>query len=119
MLDEDWIGFDFDGTLARDDNVDFPALGEPIQPMVNLMKKYIILGTKVKVVTARMSDPNPSRRVMHRRMIQEWLAKHVDANTDIEITCMKDFRMKLLYDDRARQVIRNKGVVVENTSENS
>jgi len=31
---------------------------------------------------------------------------------ELEVTCQKDHRMDLIFDDKARQVRRNRGVIV-------
>jgi hypothetical protein len=44
--------------------------------------------------------------ILHSRMVK----KHIGQK--LEVTCVKDFKMKLLYDDRAIQVKKNTGKCV-------
>ena len=51
-----WYGFDLDGTLAKYDKWEgIDHIGEPIEPMVNLIKKMHSEGRVVKILTARVA----------------------------------------------------------------
>ena len=51
-----WYGFDLDGTLAKYDKWEgFDHIGEPVKPMVGLIKKMHDEGKVVKILTARVS----------------------------------------------------------------
>jgi hypothetical protein len=100
-----WIGVDFDGTIAKYDGWNDGKIGEPIALMLDFVKKLISDGAKVKIFTARASDP------MMIPPIKEWCKKH--GLPDIEITNVKDPDMVKLYDDRATKVIPNTGIVLE------
>lgn len=51
-----WVGFDLDGTLAKYEGWKGPeSIGEPIAPMIDLVKDYLAAGTEVRIVTARAS----------------------------------------------------------------
>ncbi len=97
---EGWIGVDLDGTLAYydgfkgDDHV-----GEPIEPMVRRVRKWLREGKDVRLLTAR--KPHPA--------IRRWMVEHLGAL--IPITSTKDRDMQALYDDRVVQVERNTGAV--------
>lgn len=53
---EGWYGFDLDGTLAKyDEWKGIGHIGEPIAPMVELMKKMHDEGKVVKIMTARVA----------------------------------------------------------------
>ena len=93
-----WVGFDFDGTLAVERTF------EPITPMVNRMRRYIKDGYEVRILTARGND------AAGIQLVKNWLKKH--NFPDLKVTSRKDYQMIVLYDDRARQVIQNTGVVV-------
>lgn len=62
-----WYGFDLDGTLAKYDKWEgIDHIGEPVKPMVDLMKKMHAEGKIVKILTARVAPranvetkPNP------------------------------------------------------------
>lgn len=104
---EPWYGVDLDGTLARCDieKNGVEDIGEPVPLMMEAVKGWLALGIKVKIFTARAS------REDHIPPVQKWLDKH--GLGFLEITCKKDFKMILLFDDRARQVIENTGKIVE------
>jgi hypothetical protein len=101
-----WIGVDLDGTLARDlGNRRGDEIGNPIEPMLIRVKKWVAEGKTVKIFTARASSP---RQV---GMIKKWLANH--GLPDLEITNVKDLRMIELWDDRCVQVMTNSGEPVK------
>jgi len=93
-----WVGFDFDGTLAREHSF------EPVLPMVNRLRKYLDKGVEVRILTARGND------AAGINLVKTWLREH--NLPDLKVTSNKDYQMIVLYDDRARQVIQNTGVVV-------
>lgn len=94
---DNWIGFDFDGTLARTDNPGhfqppYP-LGEPFPEMLDAAKKLIAQGVTVKIFTARACEPAAIP------VVQQWAIKH--GLGPIEVTNVKDFYLIRFYDDRA------------------
>ena len=101
-----WIGVDLDGTLAE--YTEFKgceSIGKPILKMVEYVKDLINKGENVKIFTARI-DGHPEVVTC----IQQWLQ---DVGLPIlPVTNIKDPGMKLLIDDRARQVIQNTGKFV-------
>lgn len=114
-----WVGFDFDKTLATDEPGDMSGkLGEPVPAMVTLAKEYIAAGIEVRILTARVWVPRDERwtpdlaqecgRV--RIAIMDWAEKHLGKR--VAVTCEKDPKMELLYDDRVRQVEANTGKLV-------
>lgn len=133
---EGWIGFDLDGTLAKYDGWrGIDHIGEPVGPMVALIKKMHAEGMRVKILTARFSP----RAVAELRLnpylenhwciespddmpwalkgqwtalefIQDWCWKHLGFVP--EVTHEKDHLMLDLYDDRCHQVEPNTGVVI-------
>jgi hypothetical protein len=114
-----WIGVDFDGTLAQYGGwVDASHCGEPIEPMVARVKQWLAEGREVRIVTARCW---PVPIVLHDEVcsgggnversvyaIQQWCRQHI--GQVLTITCMKDYGMIELWDDRAIQVRPNTGV---------
>jgi len=95
-----WIGVDFDGTLATYDHYRGDEhTGEPIEPMVRLVRKWLREGKDVRLFTAR--KPHPALR--------RWMVEHLGAL--LPITATKDPGMQLLIDDRAIGVERNTGVL--------
>ena len=110
-----WIGFDLDGTLAMYGGVTAGAIGEPIPEIAQLAKRYIESGHLVKIVTARVSASEPEEVELQTQLIEQWCEEHI--GEILEITCRKDYQMLILYDDRAIQVVKNKGVCVEDVVE--
>lgn len=104
--DEDWIGVDLDGTLAKYDGYKGATkIGEPIPAMVKRIRRWVGHGKKVKVFTARADD---ERSV---NAIKKWLKAH--ELPDLEVTNLKDQHMTELWDDRAVGVEKNTGKVKE------
>jgi hypothetical protein len=130
----DWVGFDFDRTLATYTKWSGPAvLGQPITPMVDLLletKKH----TNVKIFTARIWPvleliPNvrtiwdPRHKTMPERTtgaadacvaLQKWCEQHLGFIPNL--TCIKDIHCTRLYDDIAVQVIPNTGKIVQHAA---
>ncbi len=94
---DNWIGFDFDGTLARTDNpghFDPPyPLGEPFPEMLLAAKTLLAQGVRVKIFTARACEPEAVPPV------QDWTEKYGLGR--LEVTNLKDFHLIRFYDDRA------------------
>ncbi|WP_163834583.1 hypothetical protein [Spartinivicinus ruber] len=97
-----WIGVDLDGTLAHYDKWRGPEhIGEPIKPMLDRVKNWVLQGQEVKIFTARASVPE------YLPYVEKWLTEHGLAG--LEVTNVKDFRMIELWDDRCVQISTNKG----------
>jgi hypothetical protein len=100
--DKAWIGVDLDGTLAHYNKFrGIEHIGKPIPIMLYRVRKWIEKGYKVKIVTARASEPNGIPPV------EAWLKKY--GLEGLEVTCKKDFDMIELWDDRAVRVMSNTG----------
>lgn len=101
---EEYIGVDLDGTLAKhlDGDFDKDKIGDPIPAMVEKIEKAIASGKKVKIFTARAAEKE------NIPPIKAWLEKH--DLLDLEVTNEKDPGMTEIWDDRARQVKKDKGV---------
>lgn len=118
-----WIGVDLDGTLAFDivgEEYDPSIIGPPVPAMVAIVKEHLANGDHVRIFTARAStrdwhtvfDGTETEYRRHvERVIEAWCLEHL--GVELEVTCEKDYLMKMLYDDRAKQVIRNEGSVIE------
>ncbi len=101
-----WIGVDLDGTLAHYDTWNGPGhIGPPVPVMVDRVKRWLEAGHKVKIFTARVSHEPQADEV--RAAVAEWLVKH--GLPVLEVTCIKDFAMIELWDDRCVQVRPNTG----------
>jgi len=72
--------------------------------MLSLVKELINNGNRVKIFTARASEPEQIE------LIKAWLADN--GLPELEITNIKDYGMIRLYDDRAVQVVANTGELV-------
>lgn len=97
-----WIGFDLDGTLAHYRGWVGPDhIGDPIAPMVELVKKLIANGQEVRIFTARAAIPEQIPPII------EWCKRHI--GFELPVTNVKDFGMIELWDDRCVQVIPNAG----------
>ncbi len=93
-----WVGVDFDGTLATYDHYrGDDHVGDPVEPMVRLVRKLLHEGTEVRLFTARKPHP----------ILRKWMKEHL--GQVLPITNVKDPGMIALYDDRAINVKRNTG----------
>lgn len=105
---EPWVGFDLDKTLAHYDKFKGPLeIGKPIPAMINQLKQHLAAGDNVRILTARVSN-DPDGKI--ERTIQAWLQKNV--GMAVPVTDKKDEFMSRLYDDKAIQVVPNKGTIV-------
>lgn len=96
-----WIGVDLDGTLAHYEGWGDGSIGEPVLPMIQRVRNWLIQDKTVKIFTARASDESEKKKV------EEWLKTH--GLEQCEVTNVKDFAMIELWDDRAIRVMVNKG----------
>lgn len=109
-MNNSWIGFDLDGTLAKYNGWQGnDIIGEPIKPMVDLLLDYIAGGTQVRIMTARVSSVNPYASDA-RNAIETWCIMNL--GMVIPITSEKDFGMIDLYDDRCHHVEANTGRII-------
>ena len=100
-----WVGVDLDGTLSRDDAAGhflppYP-LGEPIPEMLELVKSLQAADVTVKIFSARACEPESIP------IIQAWAEKHGLGR--LEVTNRKDYDLIRYYDDRAIQMVPNRG----------
>lgn len=82
--------------------------------MVARVKKWLDEGKKVRIMTARVfSDGSVTRDrevYLATKYIHGWCLEHL--GLVLPVTCVKDFGMITLYDDRAVQVELNTGRIV-------
>lgn len=109
-----WIGVDLDGTLAHYDGWKGAAhIGEPIPKMLGRVHLWLAMKHTVRIFTARVSgivSADPARRreaIKAREHIQGWLQRV--GLPKLDVTCVKDFEMIALWDDRATPVEFNTG----------
>lgn len=105
-----WIGADLDGTLAEYSSWNGGKIGKPIPAMVKHVKKLLKLGWEVRIFTARMSDPDKREQAKTVEAINAWCEEHIGQK--LKATCVKDFSMVCLYDDRCVQVEKNTGRII-------
>lgn len=103
-----WVGVDLDGTLAKYSGYN-KHIGEPIPTMINRVRRWVSDGREVRIVTARVAPQHPDR-VEQLTLIHEWVNEHI--GYPIEVISYKDHEMKVLYDDRVRQVEEGTGRLV-------
>ena len=121
-----WIGVDLDGTLAEYDHWrGEDHIGAPIKPMVDRVKRWIAEGKEVRIVTARSFHPQMIEHGFHvssmsrkeaTDAIKAWWVEHI--GQELPIQCFKDYGMIELWDDRAKQVIPNTGIALEEITPN-
>jgi hypothetical protein len=119
-----WIGVDLDGTLAQYDGwKGHEHIGEPVPAMLERVKGWIGEGREVRIFTARVwpitavawpDQPVPvpdgergAQAFAALCAISAWLKTHV--GQALPVTCVKDYGLVELYDDRAVQVRPNTG----------
>ena len=131
---KEWIGFDLDGTLAKYDGwKGIENIGEPVKPMVDLIKKLHDEGKVVKILTARVAPRELGDGTVGEQYVEEDVSheyggpqtRNKTATEFIEEWCFenlgflppitheKDHLMLELYDDRVKQVVPNEGTLVE------
>lgn len=108
-----WIGVDLDGTLAEYDGWKSAShVGRPIPKMVNRVKRWLKEGREVRVFTARVSHDGTAERMIQAQesqyAIRDWCVQHL--GQELPITCVKDYGMVELWDDRCVQVMTNTGL---------
>lgn len=93
-LQDGWVGFDFDGTLATKlDPYDPSKTGKPIRKMLTKLEHYLDKGVDVRIFTARAGDH------VAETAVRRFCMKHF--GVELPITNKKDSKMRKLYDDLA------------------
>lgn len=115
------IAVDFDGTLAEYDHWRGVAhLGKPIPEMVRKVHQVLAAGGEVTIFTARV---NPGHGTWEDALsatrsyvlIAEWCQRHLGVL--LPITHEKSRDWEEMWDDRAKQVIPNMGVFLDELME--
>jgi hypothetical protein len=103
-----WIGVDFDCTIAYHIIGDLrrEVLGPPVVVMVERVRRWLKLGYKVRLFTARAANPRPGEL----KALEDWCLTYL--GQIIPITCIKDDDMICIYDDRAVGVEINTGQLI-------
>lgn len=113
-----WIGVDLDGTLAVYNGWrGVEHIGDPVPLMLARVKEWVDAGVEVRIFTARVSGErgkDGDRAGMSvedtRKIIEDWCQLHI--GKVLPVTCVKDFGMIALYDDRCIQVEANTGILL-------
>lgn len=106
-MDRGWIAIDLDGTLAYyDEWRGANHIGEAVPLMLSRVKNMLAEGKRVKIFTARASQPDFDIRIVHA-----WCKKY--GLPPLEVTHQKDYQMIECWDDRCIQVIPNTGIRVD------
>ncbi len=104
MSDKEWFGVDFDGTLVEYHGwKGIEHMGKTIKPMIDRVRQWLKEGITVKLFTARASEGEEQIKILKKWMIDNGLP-------ELEVTNVKDMYMKVLWDDRCVQVIKNTGM---------
>lgn len=104
------IAVDLDATLAYYDQWRGAAhIGEPIPLMAQRVTDWLAAGREVVIFTARAAPDNPEAKVSIAA-IQDWTETHFGVR--LKVTATKTFETIEIWDDRARQVRENTGVLV-------
>lgn len=101
-----WVGFDFDGTICKDE---YPNDGQPIESLIKIVRHLLANEVEVRIVTAR-ANPSSPNWWQHIQRVKAWCLKNI--GTDLIVTCEKDMNMVLLFDDRAVAVETDTGRIV-------
>lgn len=117
------IAVDFDATLGEYDEsirpYDPDHLGAPIPEMLEKVKKAIESGANVRIFTARVYPGADYERALNATKsfvaIAKWCEKYLGEIIPIE--CMKSYEIDEIWDDRARQVVKNTGMFLDELSE--
>jgi hypothetical protein len=102
-----WIGVDLDATLAYYTGWKGPYhIGKPVPGMLKKVKAALDAGEDVRIFTARAGENERAKRI-----IRKWCIKYI--GKELLVTNIKDKHCREIWDDRAKQVIKNKGTFVE------
>ena len=106
---------DLDGTLVTHFKGPYKpgVYGDPVWPMINAAKRAITCGHTVKIFTARM-DNDEATQALEANAIMDLCRQWglVDANGNApSVTNKKDKFTWRIWDDRARSIVQDKGVV--------
>ena len=105
------IAVDLDCTLAYYDGWKGPAhIGDPIPAMAQRLREWLASGREVVIFTARASR-SYDERDLAIATIQDWTQRHFGVR--LRVTAEKDFDTVQIWDDRARQVTANTGILVK------
>lgn len=109
--EEEWVGFDLDGTLAAYDSwKGIEHIGKPIPAMVVMAYMLHKFGHKIKILTARVAPRDGDDGSKAKKYVEKWCQDNLGFVP--EITYVKDASMAALFDDRACAIEQNTGKVL-------
>ena len=103
------IAVDLDGTLAQYSTFKgIDVIGSPIKPMVQKVKAELKKGSDIQILTARAHPwKGKAQQAKAIKAVEAWSKKHLGKK--LKVTCEKHPLMEELWDDRAKEVIKNTG----------
>ena len=109
-LSKKHIAVDLDATLAMYTGFKgVDVIGDPIKPMIARVKKELEKGTEVSILTARAHGWKGKKQQQRAiKAVEEWTKKHIGKK--LFVTAEKHPAFSEIWDDRAKQVVANKGV---------
>jgi hypothetical protein len=111
-MSKGWIGVDLDGTLAEYTGWQGAShIGAPVQKMLDRVLRWLDEGKDVRIFTARVSEVDPHDPNEVRETIEEWCLDYI--GKVLPITCIKDYGMIQLWDDRCVSVEPNTGEIIK------
>lgn len=109
----DVYAVDFDGCLfSTFEPYDPRKIGKPIWPMIKFTQRLIENGKKVVILTARVNSKEHTQKqlIYTRNLIRKACKQFI--GKELPITAEKHSNMKVMFDDRAVQVVRDQGLLV-------
>lgn len=104
---------DLDGTLAEQKNEYQREIGKPIMPMIELIRNELKQGSEVKIFTARASKWTDE---LEKLDIERFCVQNF--GIVLPITAIKEHNIDIYYDDRAIQVKKNTGHIINDKVSN-
>lgn len=105
-----WIGVDLDGVLVEYHAWNNGKLGKPIPRMCERVAGWLQAGIEVRILTSRVGKVYPEQVATNVTQIRAFCYEQF--KRILPITNEKDQNMIELWDDRAIQVVSNKGVTL-------
>lgn len=134
-MNKGWIGVDLDGTLVEYSTwISGSHVGDPVPAMLARVKQWLKEGEEVRIFTARI---HPLDRCVGPEEVRQLHGTYLDNSREdtcwesiqairifcvrhlgqvLPITNVKDFGMKVLWDDRCIQVHPNTGKLATDTA---
>lgn len=106
-----WLAVDLDGTLAHYDGwKGIDHIGAPVKGIVDKIIQRYKEGWGIAIFTARVSEKHEAEQA--EKAIWAWVDKYELHQFISGITCIKHKHFVEFWDDRAKEVPKNSGMVV-------